>query len=156
MPRTVKIEGRIENINISPRGDLESLLVAGADGTVQVNFDKKSTSTPAQWPIGKRVRLSGILEEEAFAHPVYKLAEAGTDVEDEVVRLNYARHGEVNGYILANGIFVHVKPDGAKRHRVKVGDRIRASGERREGSAADVLEASEVVRVRAPVRAVAS
>lgn len=62
----------------------------------------------------------------------------------------------MNGYVVADGVFVHVKPDGAKRYRVKVGDRIRASGERRHGTAADVVDASEVVRLRAPARAVAS
>ena len=156
MPKPMTVEGRIENINISPRGDIEGLLVATADGTVQVNFDKKGAPSAAQWPVGKRVRLAAVLEEEGFAHPVYQLAELGADVEGEVVRLNYARHGEVNGYVLASGVFVHVKPDGAKRFRVKVGDRIRASGERRSGSAAEVVDATDVVRLRAPARAVAS
>ena len=155
MPKPMTVEGRIENINISPRGDLEGILVATGDGTVQVNFDKKGAPV-AQWPIGKRVRIPAVLEEDGFAHPVYNAAELGADAVGEVVRLNYARHGEVNGYVLADGVFVHVKPDGAKRYRVKVGDRIRASGERRHGSAADVVDASEVVRLKAPARSAAS
>lgn len=69
MPKPMTVEGRIENINISPRGDLEGLLVATGDGTVQVNFDKKVAPAVAQWPIGKKIRLAAVLEEDGFAIP---------------------------------------------------------------------------------------
>lgn len=148
MAKQTTLEGRVDGINLSPRGDLEGLLVATREGVVQVNFEKGATPELAQWPVGKKVRLGAVLEEEQFAHPVYRCMDPAAGVEGEVIRLNYARHGEVNGYVLADGVFVHVKPDGARRYGVKIGDRVRASGERRHGRAADVIEASEVVRVR--------
>lgn len=64
----------------------------------------------------------------------------------KVVRLNYARHGEVNGYQLEDCTFVHVKPEGAKRYKLRVGDRLTATGERRTGADAIVVEATKVTK----------
>ena len=46
-----------------------------------------------------------------------------------VVRFNYARHGEANGFILESGDFIHTAPKGFKKLKVKVGDVIEAEGE---------------------------
>ena len=68
----------------------------------------------------------------------------GTGDRDEVsgtiVRLNYALHGEVNGYHLDDGTFAHVKPEGAKKYKLRVGDQVKANGSLRAGSGATVLE----------------
>ena len=46
-----------------------------------------------------------------------------------VVRFNYARHGAANGVVLDSGDFVHTKPAGLVALKLKVGSRVRASGD---------------------------
>ena len=46
-----------------------------------------------------------------------------------IVRLNYARHGVPNGYVLDSGDFIHVKPDGFAKLGLKVGDMVMAEGD---------------------------
>jgi hypothetical protein len=54
-------------------------------------------------------------------------------VRGEVVGLNYAKRGEVNGAILETGDFVHLRPHGAKAIGLKVGQTLEAEGEVRPG-----------------------
>lgn len=63
-----------------------------------------------------------------------------------VVRLNFARHGEANGVVLDSGHFIHTKPDGMARLKLKVGDTVRADGEARPLAVGGgwVVEATEV------------
>ena len=46
-----------------------------------------------------------------------------------VVRLNFARHGEVNGVVLDSGHFIHTRPDGMAKLQLAVGDRVEAQGD---------------------------
>jgi hypothetical protein len=56
-------------------------------------------------------------------------------------------HGEVNGYHLDEGSFVHVKPEGAKKYELHVGQRVTATGKRHEGPDSWVMEATTVEKV---------
>jgi len=143
---TTQLRGKIVAHNISPKGEVEGVLIETARGLVQLNLPKHADDNAARGlKVGAKVDLEAEREDEDGEHPVYR-ATAGSDANGKVVRLNYARHGEVNGYHLDDGIFVHTKPDGAKRYKVKVGDQITAAGERRAGRDAVVLEATHVAR----------
>jgi len=43
--------------------------------------------------------------------------------------VNFARHGEANGVVLDSGDFIHTKPEGMKRLRLKIGDAVEADGD---------------------------
>jgi hypothetical protein len=143
---SVRLRGRVTAFNVSPKGDLEGVLLEVRDGIVQVNFPKGAHEAAERWALGSSVTLRGVLEEDGFAHPVYALEPEESTVRGKVARLNFARHGEPNGFVLEDGTFVHQKPEGAKKQRVRVGDLVRATGEMRQGRAAKVLEATAVAR----------
>lgn len=79
-------------------------------------------------------------------HPVYLACGEQGEARGRIIGLNYALHGEVNGYRLDDGTLVHVKPDGAKKYQLHVGDTICARGSLHRGTAAPVLEARSVER----------
>lgn len=146
---STRVRGKLLAFNVSPKGHVEGALIETSDGTAQVNFPKHEAEALARtMTVGWAVDLEAELETEEFAHPVYvaPAIDAETELEGEVVRLNYALHGEANGFHLDDGTFVHVKPEGFKKCGVKVGDRVTASGSRRSGVAGAVLEARTVAR----------
>ncbi len=147
----VPLRGKVLAHNISPKGHVEGVLLQTKDGTVQVNFPKHAEGDPRKsHAVGATVDLRGEGEEdEGGPHPVYTAQRDGGEVRGTILRLNYARHGEANGYHLDDGTFVHVKPDGAKHYKLVVGDTITATGEHRAGPHAAVLEADEVSKVAA-------
>lgn len=151
--------GEVVAHNISPRGDIEGVLMRlddEVDGSfIQINFPKhQEAQCSIKLPIGEHTELLVEPEHEEGEHLVYVMSDNASQVEGEVVALNYARHGEVNGYRLADGTFVHVKPDGARRSKVEVGDRISASGSLRVGAQTPVLETLSIERLEGkPVRA---
>ncbi len=149
---SVRLRGHVTSFNVSPKGDLEGVLLQVREGVVQVNFPKGAHELAERWAVGSSVTLRGALEEDGFAHPVYRLEPEEASVRGKVARLNFARHGEANGFVLEDGTFVHQKPEGATKHRVRVGDVVRATGELRVGRVATVLEATAVVREAAPKR----
>jgi hypothetical protein len=53
----------------------------------------------------------------------------GPAYQGKVARLNFAKHGEANGVVLDSGDFIHTRPDGMKRLRLKVGDAVKADGD---------------------------
>jgi hypothetical protein len=63
-----------------------------------------------------------------------------------VVRLNFARHGEPNGFVLDSGDFIHTRPEGMAQLQLGVGERVEADGETRPlaGGAGVVVEASVI------------
>jgi hypothetical protein len=153
MPRQpVLIEGRVTSFNISPTGEVEGILLACGEKTVQVNFEKHAEGQ-ARPSLGASIAVHAVLEEDEHDHPVYRLAPEEQTVHGRVARLNYARHGEVNGYVLEDGTFIHLKPEGARRHRVRVGEEVSAEGTRRVGEAATVIEATSVTRTGGRKRA---
>lgn len=139
--------GTIVQFNFSPRGGVEGLLLRNRDRTFQVNVP------PDAWPlighavaIGHEARVAAVPEPEspkhgAGEHPVYRLVtldppeespeDGPASVAGIVARFNYARHGEVNGVVLEDGDFVHLKPDGVKKLGLRVGQHIEAAGKAR-------------------------
>ena len=97
--------------------------------------------------VGAKIDVIAELETDEGDHPVYQAADAPAEVTGTVVRLNYALHGEVNGYHLDDKTFLHVKPDGAKNYKLRIGEKVKASGSRRQGTDAVVLEVSALERV---------
>ena len=45
------------------------------------------------------------------------------------MRVNYARHGAANGVILDTGDFIHTRPEGMAKLKLKVGDPVAADGD---------------------------
>jgi len=134
--------------NLSPKGQIEGWLLACAERTVQVNLPKDSDARAPEPKLGETVTVRAVLEAKEYAHPVYLLVPEAHTVHGRVARLNYARHGEVNGFILDDGTFIHQKPEGAKKHPVRVGDEVDVKGTKRVGPAATVIEARDVTRAR--------
>ncbi len=96
------------------------------------------------------------------AHPVYKLdaitkiagrtfksnGKGHGKVSGSVASIHYAKHGEPNGVILESGEFIHTRPHGMKKLKLRVGSRVVAYGERRMTVLGTTLiEAHEVNRV---------
>jgi hypothetical protein len=141
----LQLRGEVAAFNISPKGHVEGVLLETSKGRAQVNFPKHgSDAISASMKVGAKVALHVKLESDDGEHPVYELRDADAKVTGTVVRLNYALHGEINGCHLDDGTFVHLKPEGAKKHALRVGDRVKAIGARRAGPSCVVLEAREV------------
>lgn len=151
--KSLTLRGRVVAHNISPKGHVEGALVETSDGIAQLNFPKHGAEDLARTAaVGASIHLAVELEDDDGDHPVYRASDETTSVTGAVVRLNYALHGEVNGYHLDDGTFVHVKPDGARRYKLRVGDRITAEGPRRTGPAATVLEPERLRKIEGRVR----
>ncbi len=145
----LQLRGQVSAFNISPNGHVEGALLETSAGRAQVNFPKHGDAPySSSMKVGTRVALNVNLESEDGAHPVYELCDAELEVTGTVVRLNYSLHGEVNGCHLDDGTFVHLKPEGARKYSVRVGDKLRAIGIRRVGPSCAVLEAREVKKPR--------
>jgi hypothetical protein len=148
LSKTLALRGKVIAHNISPKGHVEGALIETPKGIAQLNFPKHGADDLVRRvKVGASVDLPAELEDEDGDHPVYRASDPGGVVTGAVVRLNYALHGEVNGYHLDDGTFVHVKPDGAKRYKLRVGDRITAEGPRRAGVAANVLEPEQLTKL---------
>jgi hypothetical protein len=138
------LRGEVTAFNISPKGHIEGVLLRTSSGRAQVNFPKRgSEALPGSMKVGSKVALQVELKSDEEEHPVYELCDAEAEVTGTVVGLNYALHGEVNGCHLDDGTFVHLKPEGAKRHALRVGNKVRATGVRRAGPSCVVLDARE-------------
>ena len=146
----LKTAGSFTQVIYSPRGGVEGFLLKVGNDVVQFVVDKHDEDTAAligTLAAGQQLIVSG----EALspspkgegAHPVHALAKvvsidgavprkvkagslgyAGT-----VARFNYAKHGAPNGYVLDSGDFIHVKPDGFAKLKLKVGDPVKADGD---------------------------
>jgi hypothetical protein len=154
LSKTRALRGTVVAHNISPKGHVEGALVETPEGIAQLNFPKHGAEELARSAkVGASIDLAVELEDDEGDHPVYRANESSGVVTGAVVRLNYARHGEVNGYHLDDGMFVHVKPDGAKRYKLHVGDQITVEGVRRRGDAAVVLEPDKLSKTPRRTRA---
>jgi hypothetical protein len=153
---SLKLRGKVLAFNISPKGHIEGALVETSDGRAQVNFPKHHAESLARsMQLGTHIALDVKREPDDGEHPVYTAHGDEGEASGTIVRLNYALHGEVNGYHLDDGTFAHVKPEGAKRYKLRVGDKVKARGSRRPGTDAAVLEvrALEKLSVRHEQRA---
>lgn len=145
-----KITGTFLHIVYSPKGGVEGFLLESAGEIAQFVLDKGDTTAAdiaATLRPGQKVVVSADSlpksPKGAGQHPVHGLLKvvsidgkrpaAASSLEagyaGTVVRLNYARHGAPNGYVLDSGDFVHVKPDGFCKLRLSVGDSVSAEGD---------------------------
>jgi hypothetical protein len=142
------LRGKIVAFNISPKGHIEGALVESQSGTVQLNFPKHSAETLARsMRVGSTIDIDAELETDEGDLAVYRAGESEAEADGKIIRLNYALHGEVNGCHLEDGTFVHVKPEGAKKYELRVGERVRVSGSRHQGTDAVVLQARSIKRL---------
>jgi hypothetical protein len=138
---SLKLRGKVLAFNISPKGHMEGAMVETSDGPAQINFPKHHAESLARsMRLGAAIELEVKREPDEGEHPVYTAHGDEGEVTGTIVRLNYALHGEVNGYHLDDGTFAHVKPEGAKKYKLHVGDQVKALGLRRPGTDAAVLE----------------
>jgi len=139
-PASPHLKGTVLAHNISPRGHVEGALIETENGLAQLNVGKHGNPVA----VGAMVDVAVEREDGAGDHPVFTAMVTTGAAGGVIARLNYALHGEPNGYVLGDGTFVHVKPDDAKKYTFKVGDRITATGPVREGNAARVIDADTV------------
>jgi ribosomal protein L31 len=145
---SAELRGTVLAFNLSPRGHIEGALVETATGLVQINFPKHHSEALAQsMHVGSTIAIDAELETNDGAHPIYRTSEKQGEASGTILRFNYTPDGEVNGYHLDEGTFVHVKPDGARKFRLDVGDKVKATGSRRPGANAMVLEADELEKM---------
>ena len=142
---TLHVRGTVTSFNVSPTGSVEGILVETEEGTVQVNFDKGDTEFVGQsMAPGKVVEIAVELDTDRGDHPVYVIANEAKEVHGVVTRLNYSLRGEVNGCHLSDGTYVHLKPGRAKKHKLRVGDSVRATGACHTGPDVVVLYAQKI------------
>jgi hypothetical protein len=61
--------------------------------------------------------------------PAKPKATPATAYQGKVVRFNFSRHGRPNGVVLDSGDFIHTKPDGFLKVKLKPGATVRADGD---------------------------
>ena len=141
--------------NISPRGQIEGVLLQTKLGPTQVNFPKTDAEALAHsMHAGSTVDIKAELETDAGEHPVYMAVGKDDEASGTIVRTNYGLHGEANGYHLDEGTFIHIRPEAVKKYKLRVGERVTATGSRRPGSDAVVLEVRTIARAEKPQPAV--
>jgi hypothetical protein len=142
-----RLRGKVVAFNISPKGHIEGALIETAAGAKQLNVSKHDAETLARsMRVGSMIDLQADLEADEGDHVVYRAEDSEAETDGTIIRLNYALHGEVNGCHLDDGTFVHVTPEGARKYELRVGERIKGSGPRRQGADAIVLQARSVKR----------
>jgi hypothetical protein len=155
----LSIRCKVLNYNFSPKGGVEGLIVDLEGVTSQITCPPHIGTDLAK-AVSEGATMQFIVEPEPPSpkgkpvHPVYRLVEIPGDTLEESVsgivsRLNYAKHGEPNGVVLDTGDFVHLKPDGMRQTKLKIGDRVKAKGEIRSMELGHhVVEATHVNNIR--------
>ena len=160
------VEGRFQQLIFSPKGAIEGVLIE-TDGIPTQFVTDPHVSTVAglfgSIRNGQTLVIEGVEAGPSSkgepAHSVYiferLVSVDGKDtdrppaekkVSGTVVRLNFAKHGAANGVVLDIRDFVHTRPDGMERLRLKVGDKVVAEGSARPlvTGAGHVIEARKV------------
>jgi hypothetical protein len=171
-PARHSIEAEFRYPIYSPRGGVEGALLLADEEHLQLVFEPDGgdagSAVFSGLRTGTRVRVEARPEPVSGAHAepahrVYRFERLvsvdGRAMDDAVaatpprapysgivVRLNFARHGEPNGYVLDSGDFIHTRPEGMAQLQLGVGDRVEADGEARPlaGGSGMVVEASVV------------
>jgi hypothetical protein len=145
------IEATFQYLIYAPKGEVEGVLLQAAQGPLQLVLDKHDIEAAAAFDGISPGQTLTVRASEAApsskgdnAHPVYEFdrLEAvdgkkpatpkptlGAAYRGTVVRINFARHGEANGVVLDSGDFIHTKPDGMRKLRLRVGDAVEADGD---------------------------
>ncbi len=170
MPSDSKVQtfsGHLQQLLFSPKGGLEGMLIAVQNEPLQVSMEPATADPDAlSKAIGRRIEVTVVPDHSpktrAAAHPVFKLAsirkvagklfKSNTANHDRirgvVASIHYAKHGEPNGVILTSGEFIHTRPHGMEKLKLRVGSQVVARGERRKTVlGTDLIEAHQVNRV---------
>jgi hypothetical protein len=164
--KPVILSGRLDQILFSPKGALEGLLVNMGAQTVQVSMEPTTANAEALAnAVGKAIELKASVDDSQKAkhgaHPVYKmravskiagkaftLVDEPERVQGVVSAIHFAKHGEPNGVMLESGEFVHTRPHGMKKLKLKIGSKVVALGQvRMTVLGTPLLEAEEVNRI---------
>jgi hypothetical protein len=149
--QTLSLKGQFTYVIFSPKGEIEGALLGFENGLAQLVFDRHDDEAGAAFTALRQGQIivveaqrADVSDKGVAEHPVFtfvKLAEVDgvappkpksskdADYEGTVVRLNYARHGEANGVVLDSGDFIHLKPEGMKKLKLKIGDKVSADGD---------------------------
>lgn len=157
------VEGRLAHHIYSPKGDVEGLLLMAGDIPVQFVVPPEHRADAAALRDGMTLEVEGVVPPPSHKgeahHDLYELCgiakidgkpvEAAADAgqfKGTIARLNYAKHGEPNGYVLDNGDFVHTKPDGFKKLGLAVSEMLQGTGvaSRLATGKGRVIEAEEI------------
>ena len=146
----IKLTGTFIQLIHSPKGGVEGLLLEAEGQTVQfvlAKNDEAGASLVSSIKAGQSLSVTGDAmppsNKGEGAHPVRALdkitaidgkapkqvSTAASGYSGKIVRLNYARHGAPNGFVLDTGDFIHVKPEGFAKLGLKVGDAVSADGD---------------------------
>jgi len=153
------LEGKLLQFNHSPAGDYEGLLLQTQSGIVQFNFAPGQASNFISLiPLDAKLSMKGDPWEDdrPCDHPVFELADIKVDgkplrldsitnLKGVVLRLNYAKHGEVNGAVLDTGSFVHLKPHGAAIISLQVGQALDVEGQVRSNQLGGLIVEAHTV-----------
>jgi len=164
---TQEIHGRLQQLLFSPKGMIEGILISAESGVLQVSMSHDEVDIVAlQGALGKSVELKADPDHSPktkhAALPVFALCAftklggkatssraAAAPVSGVVAMIHYAKHGEPNGVILESGEFIHTRPPGMKKLKLKVGSQVSARGEIRVTAlGTPLVEAREVNRVK--------
>jgi hypothetical protein len=145
-----RLSGTFAQIIYSPKGGVEGLLLDVDGAIVQLVIakeDGKAARRVSSLSAGQALVVSTLelppSSKGPGEHPVRalhkivsidgatppKIASTPSGYTGRVVRFNYARHGAPNGYVLDSGDFIHVRPDGFAKLRLKIGDQVTADGD---------------------------
>jgi hypothetical protein len=157
------VVGTYQHPIYSPRGQLEGLLLEVDGKAAQIVLDPHEQADAfTGLHIGQELKLeatpAGPSDKGEAAHPVFKLmsltaidgkktsvAKVPAEFKGKVERLNFAKHGEANGVVLDSGDFIHLKPQGFHKAKLKVGDTVAASGAAKpKMDGGFVVEATEI------------
>jgi hypothetical protein len=161
---TESLEGTVKSMNVGPNGDYESLMLDTGNGRItQINFSPSIASVVSRdTAMGDRIELTAEPRRGVPDHAVYELVSiTGKDgrtlainrpgdekpghTEGTISSINYARDGRVNGVLLDNNTFVHVRPDAAEQLVFAPGQKVVADGiERVSFSGRSVIDADNV------------
>ena len=161
------VTGHLQQLLFSPKGGIEGLLITVRNGRVQVSMAPATVDVGAlSRALGRSIEVAGVPDyspkTKEGAHPVFKLNsitklggklfKANDDIDDRVsgvvASIHYAKHGEPNGVVLESGEFIHTRPHGMKKLKLRVGSKVVVRGERRMTVlGTSLIEAHRVNRV---------
>lgn len=134
-------DGAIEGALVKVGGELSQLVVARGDA---LSSEALGAARKGQ-RLMLRARLEGPSAKGPSEHPAYALSALNSidgakpkrvarvataaPYSGTVVRFNYARHGAKNGVVLDSGDFIHLRPEGFAKAKLKLGDSVAANGD---------------------------
>lgn len=126
----VHVDGAPAQVVLAEDDEAAAALVAALREGQVLSLDVRTTQSEKQHAAVHPVwALRKILKVDGAAPTAPRPVEAAPLCSGKVVRLNFSRHGEPDGYVLDTGHFVHVEPDGFAKLGLGIGDRVEADGD---------------------------